>query len=290
MSSVGKQATPTVSGGSAPPEQWLVGSSSILIRPFGEELVATCTSAGLQCVELTLFGEGLDAMKASDVAELGRRAKVIQDHGLLLWSVHLPFGRLFDIATPDEATRDRTIRLHTELLARAGEWGATVAVIHASTEPIPDAERQEYLARSKEGLAGLAEVARANEVRLAVECLPRTCLANTSLELEWLLDGVEHAWVCYDANHLLQEIAEEFITRLGDRIITVHMSDYDGVDERHWLPGEGINHWPAIVAALARAGYGGPFLYEVGSHSDGSVTPAALVECWRGILREYQRR
>ena len=43
----------------------------------------------------------------------------------------------------------------------------------------------------------------------------------------------------------------------------MHVSDYDFVDERHLLPGEGLNDWPVIVSLLEDAGYDGPFLYEV---------------------------
>ena len=41
-------------------------------------------------------------------------------------------------------------------------------------------------------------------------------------------------------NHLLGESHTDFMKALKHNIITTHLSDYDGVDERHWLPGEGI--------------------------------------------------
>jgi sugar phosphate isomerase/epimerase len=43
----------------------------------------------------------------------------------------------------------------------------------------------------------------------------------------------------------------------------VHMSDYDFVDEKHWLPGWGDNNWNNIILSLIEAGYDGPFMYEV---------------------------
>jgi sugar phosphate isomerase/epimerase len=56
-----------------------------------------------------------------------------------------------------------------------------------------------------------------------------------------------------------------FVEAIGSRIITLHVSDYDFIDERHLLPGEGKNDWAAIVDALERADYAGPWMYEVGS-------------------------
>ena len=48
-----------------------------------------------------------------------------------------------------------------------------------------------------------------------------------------------------DTNHLLQETTEEFIRTVGGEISTLHVAEYDGIDERHWLPGheEGVITW-----------------------------------------------
>lgn len=44
---------------------------------------------------------------------------------------------------------------------------------------------------------------------------------------------------------------------------SLHISDYDFVDERHDLPGCGINQWHALLDLLKDAGYNGPALYEI---------------------------
>ena len=44
---------------------------------------------------------------------------------------------------------------------------------------------------------------------------------------------------------------------------SLHVSDYDFVDERHDLPGHGVNHWNEILDLLQEAGYKGPILYEI---------------------------
>ena len=41
--------------------------------------------------------------------------------------------------------------------------------------------------------------------------------------------------------------------------MTLHVSDFDGVDERHWMPGKGIVDWNDVIAALVEVGYEGPF-------------------------------
>jgi sugar phosphate isomerase/epimerase len=53
-------------------------------------------------------------------------------------------------------------------------------------------------------LAALARVAADDGVRVAVECLPRTCLGNAAAELRAIVDALDPAaaGVCLDVNHL----------------------------------------------------------------------------------------
>ena len=41
-------------------------------------------------------------------------------------------------------------------------------------------------------------------------------------------------------------------------------SDYDDINERHWLPGEGKVDWTALYNALREVGYNGVWMYELG--------------------------
>jgi len=44
--------------------------------------------------------------------------------------------------------------------------------------------------------------------------------------------------------------------------LTLHVSDYDGIEEKHWLPGLGVIDWLEFLNALREAGYQGAFIYE----------------------------
>jgi sugar phosphate isomerase/epimerase len=180
------------------------------------------------------------------------------------------------------------LSIFAEGIRYLGGLGVTCAVIHPSWEPIADNDRADAFKRSKEGLHYLAEVGATCGLSIAAEDLPRTCLANCSAEMLALLEGSDHLRVCMDANHLLKEKTEHFIRQVGNKIITVHISDYDFVNERHWLPGKGINNWTAIIAALAESGYTGPFLYEVTQKTAGPLTAKDLVTCWEGLLGNYE--
>ena len=98
---------------------------------------------------------------------------------------------------------------------------------------------------------------------LCVENLPRTCLGRVTAEMKELIADTPDVMVTFDVNHLLIESHEQYFDALGDRIGNVHMSDYDRVDERHALPGNGVIDWPYVHWRLRMSGYNGIFMHEV---------------------------
>jgi len=199
-------------------------------------------------------------------------------------SVHLPFGWEWDISEPDDDARCKILEKHRAILEETASWGPKTAIIHPSYEPIPPEARSERIKACREGLAFLGEVAAELGIRLCVECLPRTCLGNTSAEIKELIEGIDSVSVCCDVNHLLHETPQEFIRAVGQRIDAVHISDYDGADEKHWPPGRGIIDWDAVIAALAEAGFPGPFMFEVVSRENAPVHPRVLGDWWRSKI------
>ncbi len=88
--------------------------------------------------------------------------------------------------------------------------------------------------------------------------------------------------VCCDVNHLLQETTEAFIDAVGSSIVTLHICDYDGIDERHWLPGKGIINWNKVLESLELAAYDGPFIFEsAGTYQEKAAT-------WLKLKKDYQ--
>ncbi len=125
-------------------------------------------------------------------------------------------------------------------------------------------------------LSQLADIAEKNGAVVAVENLPRTCLGRDSYDIKKIISHDDRLKVCFDTNHLLSQKNIDFISDLGDKIITTHVSDYDLLNERHWLPGEGIIDWDEIVDALENAGYDGPILYEMGFNPPVSIKSRVL--------------
>lgn len=185
------------------------------------------------------------------------------DCGVTVWSCHAPFGGT-DISDPDEGTRAASVRNVVETMDCAVQLGARRVVLHASREPIGDEEREARLRLCIQSLGELCAQAAHRGLVLALELLPRTCLGNRTAEMRWILqETAGDLRVCFDVNHItLYEPAREALNALKGRVETLHISDHDGVDERHWIPGEGTVDWVGFVAGLDDIGYAGCLMHE----------------------------
>ena len=243
-------------------KNWQIGASTACFRLFDEKMCDEYVEAGITCMELSstydAYYRELDF--PHNALKLGRTAR---DAGVWIRSLHLPFGTTLDVTSLNDADRENTMKVNSELIEAASEAGCSVIVIHPSAEPITDDIRPRKLQYSHDNLGILSRKCRGLGMKLAVEDLPRSCLGHNSAEIKQLLDGNPDLYVTFDTNHLLIQDNVEFIRDIGSRIITLHVSDYDFIDERHVMPLEGKNDWKGIIAALEEVGYRGPWLYEL---------------------------
>ena len=141
--------------------------------------------------------------------------------------------------------------------------GVANFVVHPSCGPVSDEEREDRIKAAMETHSLLGDLAAKEGAILCVENLPRHGLGNHSLELKRIVESNPRLKVCIDTNHFLKEELCEATINLKDYIHTLHVSDYDFTNEKHWLPGEGINDWQGFLNVLKSADYNGPWLYEV---------------------------
>ena len=191
--------------------------------------------------------------------------KFSNDYGVNLWSLHLPFAPfdVIDISSKDKQLRDNTINLLTEIINKGAEIGIDKFIVHPSGEPLDDNDRNERMKYAKESLSKLSDVCEKNGAVICVEDLPRTCLGHSIEEMKKLVADDQRIKVCFDTNHITIQKPEDVILSIGDRIVTLHISDFDFINERHWLPGEGKINWQVTLNALAEIGYNGAFMYEI---------------------------
>ena len=227
-------------------------------KEINEALFADYARSGITHMELSL--------RDYTHFDFAAAAALAQAYGVQLWSLHLPFLP-FDRVEPsatDANLRAQTLALWAEIVRRAAAVGIAKFIVHPSGEPIPDAERAARIAHARDTLSRLADVAEVSGTVICVEDLPRTCLGHSAEELHFLTAADDRLKICLDTNHVTTEPPEALIRALGEKIVTPHVSDFDFVNERHWLPGEGKIAWPRVLTALRAVDYRGPWLYEIG--------------------------
>lgn len=263
-------------------ENWRLGTSVGNLFKLTQEDVNQLAAAGFTDVEVG-FGR---ISNREDLKDL--KTKIEQIKGWLdvkninIWSIHIPYGKDIDISLIDESERAMAVQEITTLIKAARELEPEKLVIHPSFEPLPAEEREERLKACISVLPQLMQTAARYDMELCIEDLPRTCLGNTSAEINKILAAVPGLAVCCDVNHLLQESTESFIDAVGSRIVTLHISDYDGLDEKHWLPGKGVIDWNKVIQSLELVGYNGPFMFE------SAGTPAEKAAVWEKLKKDYQ--
>ena len=271
-----------------------LGTSSIFYTEHTVEKWREALGAGFTEVELSVSSALIEKhdnlQKYFNEAE--NQYKIIREAGLNISSFHLPFGKNFDISDLNEESAKRIIEMHKNILAWMAKKQIRMAILHGSAEPINRDERKSKLEKSKNSISILSECANKKGINVAVEILPRTCLGNCADELLDLIDNGKKAKICLDVNHLLLESHRDFIRKTKSNIITTHFSDYDGLDEKHWVPGEGIINWKELVELLKDSGYTGRFVFELQGIAKSSpklnrnFSPAELLASFRNACEK----
>ena len=226
---------------------------------LNDEFASAVASSGLQVLEIDMSAEDYPQ---ADFYSMAASAK---KYGIDIASIHLPIApqHIYDV-THKYATVG-AVPFQIELIKRGCEiLGAKHIVIHSGGEPLREEERAERVERAGEKLPLLADVAEKYGADICIEVLPRTCLGRDSDEILAMLAYDDRLRVCLDTNHIFRESEVDFIHKIGKKIATTHISDRDDINERHWLPGEGLVDWVAVMDALDEIGYEGDWIYECG--------------------------
>lgn len=260
---------------------WRIGTSAGNIKILTNRRLEQIKSAGFTDIEVRV-----DRIKTKkDIKTLKihvkKIRKLVEKKKINIWSVHLPYGKDIDISAINKSQREKTINEITLIINIIEKLKPEILVIHPSYEPIPASNRNKRLKACIASLQVLAQVSQNNNTQLAIECLPRSCLGNTSKEIKSILNEVESLGVCCDVNHLFQESPEEFIKTIGSDIVTVHMSDNDGIEEQHWLPRKGVINWISVLDSLVLVFYQGPFMFESRGLLDEKY------KCWEMLKKDY---
>ena len=252
-------------------------STHVLASIKPQEHFPLFAAHGFSLVELNLGYYPLLA----DERKFKELVGIIARSGIRIHSLHLPYGGTapslgnMDISHPDPQVRGGTLAAIRLGLERLASLGGRCLVIHPSVGRFDEPDLAERLALCLESVRACLEIIDdlpgASGIQVALEILPPRSVLHTAEEVDRFFERLGDAPVglCLDVNHTnIDHDPVEFARLVGRRVITTHLSDNDGVQERHWLPGRGVIPWRELLRALVAAGYAGPLIYET-SQEDG---------------------
>lgn len=250
---------------------------AVNIQSISTAKIKYAKSLGIDYIELANVGSLLDAdLNLKYDADYWRakmkEIKTILDaEGMRVWSVHMPFSKSIDISILQEDERIKVINAHLQLAEVLALLKPTFLLFHPSYY-LEVNRREERIAQlvasvntldqelNKLGMQVVVENMLGPELRVGAQERP---LLRTIAECEYVFAKLPpRVGLAVDMCHIMH--AELLIVKFGSRVKTLHVSDGDGLGERHYLPctQQGKNNWNLILEALDKINYTGVFMYE----------------------------
>lgn len=213
-------------------------------------------------------------------------AKNVYKSGVLFNSVHLPFSiSWWDFASPNEEQRKDAVNVFKRAVDAYGEFMPNVFVIHPGIKP-QEQDGNEREMRLNQLAKSMQEVCDFCPKSVCIENMVNDGLLNKISEAKDLLNAVPKLFMTIDVNHSFLQKPEDYILEIGSRVKNLHISDNDGVKEKHWLPGKGVINFQKVLCALEKVGYNGTFNYELSPLKLGS-TYKELYDIHVKIFNDY---
>lgn len=171
------------------------------------------------------------------------RRKMVQmtrDMGLEIFNVHIADIDHEFLWHEDRALREKHLFLIRDTICEMAEEGLDNLVIHLCESGDVPPPGKELL----NSIEYLIPFAQEHKVTLSVE--------NT-----WRADYLEAVWqafpdaglgFCFDSSHAKLRDQFDLIRNHHQKLTALHLSDNDGVMDRHWLPFDGIIDYATLVS------------------------------------------
>jgi sugar phosphate isomerase/epimerase len=182
--------------------------------------------------------------------------ELTRENDLFIENIHVPFGQANGLWSSDRDVRDSIVEQHRAWIREASEYGIPVMVMHA-------ASGKSIEAPNPYGLLAVESLVREAEKRNVVIALENT---SATYLLQFVIRSIDSTSlrVCYDTSHAqLSGVANfDLMKELRDRISCFHISDNDGLEDRHWNIGQGTIDWDGFAEAFPKE-YEGTLSVEV---------------------------
>ena len=135
-----------------------VGTSVSLVGgTVTPENLAEIKAAGIEYLEVTMNPFVRKQPEKEVYIKAYKALKDINDAGLKVWSVHLPYSSSWDVSAIDREKRAKAVAFFEDMIALAGIFSPECLVLHPGADNIKDdEERAERLKCARNSIARLA--------------------------------------------------------------------------------------------------------------------------------------
>lgn len=177
----------------------------------------------------------------------------VKEAGLEIFNIHMASSKESFMWSDDESLRKRTVDPVKHTIEEIADHGLHNLVVHlcdSSDIPAPN----KHLLKSVEELIPVAE---ANHTVLSLENTWR----SDYLEAVWREFPVKELGFCFDTSH--SNLRDHFylLEQYSHLLSAYHLSDNDGIEDRHWLPFDGGIDFTRVMPFLRDKGI--PYTLEV---------------------------
>ncbi|MEW6202897.1 MAG: sugar phosphate isomerase/epimerase family protein [bacterium] len=246
---------------------------------------------GFDEIELWAMPPHLNPTDTEKVKEL---AALFNGEGITVGTVHGPFyetmgdasrGRWLSISDLNEKRRSNALGLIGRTADAMVILQSRVMVLHFGATG--DLNRQDVLEAMLSSLISLQDNLSGYNIKLAFENLNTPF--SSSGYMKNLLDRYDFSemGLCFDTGHAnVSEEVSSSIAGCGSRLCNLHISDNNGFDDQHLIPGKGNIDWARVWGALKEIGYDGNFTVEVRSGGNYEEELKEIREFWDNINKQ----
>ena len=254
-----------------------ISTAAFYPRYLTEDALIAAAELGFRVVEVFLQADAEYAARFGALLDRRRRELALEVHSLHLYATY------FDLWSPYPRMADETRDRFRRLLEVAAMVDARALTWHGLRYGVDDAR---LVAAFFESAAWAGELARDAGVTLCIENVS-WCYLRTPEHVRAIREADLPVAFTFDAFQAGESQVEPsgLVRAMGERLATVHLSDYRSEGPRHLPPGEGALDWPVLMGALKAAGYDGPLILETAHVTDAR----ALVAARAFVRRAWER-
>ena len=200
-----------------------------------------------------------------DDCEVAQIAAWFEELDLTLCDLHATVGVEKNWGSVREYERRAGVALVANRIAMTARLGADVIIMHLPRGMDDDATGPAVWSQFRRSLDELRPIAARHGVRIAIENGPLATIADLLSQYD-----ADYLGLCYDSGHgNLVSDGLDWLSRLKDRLISVHLHDNDGASDQHKLLFTGSVDWPRLADVLAQSAYAKPISMETSIRNTG---------------------